>query len=1010
MALVAGSIGLVGVAGAGAASAPVTALHKAFGAATIPVGGTTTLTFTLDNGGVSTLSAIAFTDDLPSGLQFDQGAGVTTNNCNGATVSESITDFDFSAGAVDPGVPCVVTTTVTGITAGVQNNMTSPVSTSAGTLTAATASITVLAPPTIAKSFGVPAIGVGQTTTLSITLTNPNTDPLTGIDVVDNLPAGIDEATPISLTGTCSTGTIVASNSPGKVQATGVSLPASSSCTFTTNVIGVTPGSYTNTTGNVTSVEGGTGGTASAPIAVLGPPTIAKAFAAPSIASGGTTALTFTITNPNATTALTGVAVTDSLPAGLVVATPNGLSGVCGGTVTATAGSGFVSLTGGSIPAGGNCVFSVNVTSTTPANYTNTTGTVSSTNGGTGNTATAALNVGGGPGGGAALPPVITKAFGTSPISVGDSTSLTFTITNPAGNSISLTGVSFTDSLPSGLVVANPANLTSTCPGTAFAFMSTVSLTGIALLPLGAGTSCTVALNVTGTTAGTKNNVTSPVTSVEAGPGNSASATLVVGGTLGGGAVNPPTIAKLFGAGTIAEGESTSLTFTITNAPTNIIPLTGVSMTDHLPAGLEVATPSAETGSCGGVVTAPAGSTTVTLSGGTLTVGGSCTFSLNVTATTLGVKDNTTDPVTSTESGPGGTASASLSVSNNIGGGGGGCGSGRSSGTSSTPGSSASAVNDSTRATALNGTGTVTVGEYAGDPVGPAQNFAPTCFFDVALSTDSTFTSVTITNCATGGGNSLQWWNPAADGGAGAWQPVTGDPGPTLTPGTPPCLSVTLDGTTSPTPAQLSGTVFASAIAAPAPGPSAAGGPGYWLAASDGGVFSYGGAAFHGSAGGIHLNKPIVGLTATPDDGGYWLVASDGGVFSYGDAGFHGSTGSLHLNKPIVGMTPTPDGGGYWLVASDGGVFSFGDAAFHGSAASLHLTGSIVGITSTPDGGGYWLASSDGGVFAYGDASFHGSEGGHHLNAPIVGLAATPDGGGYWLVASDGGVFGFGDA
>ena len=35
---------------------------------------------------------------------------------------------------------------------------------------------------------------------------------------------------------------------------------------------------------------------------------------------------------------------------------------------------------------------------------------------------------------------------------------------------------------------------------------------------------------------------------------------------------------------------------------------------------------------------------------------------------------------------------------------------------------------------------------------------------------------------------------------------------------------------------------------------------------------------------------------------GYWLVASDGGVFNYGDAGFFGSAGALPLNKPIVGM------------------------------------------------------------------------------------------------------------
>ena len=53
------------------------------------------------------------------------------------------------------------------------------------------------------------------------------------------------------------------------------------------------------------------------------------------------------------------------------------------------------------------------------------------------------------------------------------------------------------------------------------------------------------------------------------------------------------------------------------------------------------------------------------------------------------------------------------------------------------------------------------------------------------------------------------------------------------------------------------------------------------------------------------LNKPIVGMMSTFDGAGYWLVASDGGIFSYGNAGFQGSAGSLHLNAPMVGGTPT---------------------------------------------------------------------------------------------------------
>jgi hypothetical protein len=63
----------------------------------------------------------------------------------------------------------------------------------------------------------------------------------------------------------------------------------------------------------------------------------------------------------------------------------------------------------------------------------------------------------------------------------------------------------------------------------------------------------------------------------------------------------------------------------------------------------------------------------------------------------------------------------------------------------------------------------------------------------------------------------------------------------------------------------------------------------------------------------------VVGMVATADGGGYYLVASDGGVFAFGDATFQGSTGSIALNQPIVGMAVDGATGGYWLLASDGG-------------------------------------------------------------------------------------------
>jgi len=220
---------------------------------------------------------------------------------------------------------------------------------------------------------------------------------------------------------------------------------------------------------------------------------------------------------------------------------------------------------------------------------------------------------------------------------------------------------------------------------------------------------------------------------------------------------------------------------------------------------------------------------------------------------------------------------------------------------------------------------------------------------------------------------------------------------------------------------------------------------GYWFVAADGGIFAFGNAGFYGSTGNVRLQKPIVGMAASPSGKGYWLVASDGGIFAFGDASFYGSTGNVRLNQPIVGMASTPTGKGYWFVARDGGIFAFGDASFFGAPPAGGQP--IVGIATTPtgkgywcvardgttyafgdagnfgappksaqaagivpsrSGNGYWVAGSDGAVYAFGDSRALGATG--NLAQPVVGLAASPKGGGYWLVARDGGIFAFGDS
>jgi arabinogalactan endo-1,4-beta-galactosidase len=126
------------------------------------------------------------------------------------------------------------------------------------------------------------------------------------------------------------------------------------------------------------------------------PPAISKVFGAASVALDGTTSLTFNLSNPNTASSLSGIGFTDTLPSGQVVSTPNGLTGSCGGgAITAAAGSNSVSLSGATLAASASCSFAVNVTGTTSGTQNNTTGAVTSSEAGSGGTASASLIVSG---------------------------------------------------------------------------------------------------------------------------------------------------------------------------------------------------------------------------------------------------------------------------------------------------------------------------------------------------------------------------------------------------------------------------------------------------------------------------------------------------------------------------------------------------------------------------------------------------------------------------------------
>jgi arabinogalactan endo-1,4-beta-galactosidase len=138
----------------------------------------------------------------------------------------------------------------------------------------------------------------------------------------------------------------------------------------------------------------GGGSSSSSPPPAKMPPTISKAFGASSVALNGSTTLTFNLSNPNTAISLSGIGFTDTFPTGLMVSTPNGLTGSCGdGTITAAAGSNSISLSGASLVAGASCTFAENVVGATAGVQNNVTSAVTSTEAGNGGTASAQITV-----------------------------------------------------------------------------------------------------------------------------------------------------------------------------------------------------------------------------------------------------------------------------------------------------------------------------------------------------------------------------------------------------------------------------------------------------------------------------------------------------------------------------------------------------------------------------------------------------------------------------------------
>ncbi|WP_170941089.1 beta strand repeat-containing protein, partial [Antarctobacter heliothermus] len=662
---------------------------------TIGAGNVATLTYTIDNGG-SGSSAVdaAFGTTLPAGMTF-RGDPDVDASCVGAVVSAtsggttlSFADADIAAGGVCQIVLNVMASSTGTITSG---DLTSSLGNSGPASTTLTVDANAV---TFDKSFSPSTVSLGGKSTLTFTITNPSASTRIGnLDFTDNLPAGLEVASPANATTNCvsagindTTVTATPGSSTISLDANGFAgaagfevLPISSSCTVTVDVKATAGGDLVNSTSLQADfvTVGSAQDTLSVTVAALN---LTKDYLINPANAGGTTELEFTIANFNRFEGATDVSFTDDLSVGLAGLTYDSLlSNTCGGTVSGT-GTSLISFANGTVSGGDTCAIRVLVSvpgGAVGGSYPNTTSMVAGTVGGvavTGNAASDSLIV---PAGGSA--PTLTfeiledGTFAADPvISAGDDIVLRYTITN----------TSTTDAASDIAVLLDPIPplsfpLTATLPATPCGAGSSVAVVstgfedqGIELTggSLAVGASCT--FDVTLTTpgdlgGGTYTLVTDAVTATLAGStvtGNSGSDSFVVG------AGADVSFGKTFSGG-VEPGGTATLTFNIATGAESAA-VSALSFTDDLSAMLTGVTATGlPISACGGTLTGSAGDTLLTFTGGSLAGSGdSCAIpvTLNVPASAaIGDYPNTTSVLSGAASGQSfdfGVATDDLSV------------------------------------------------------------------------------------------------------------------------------------------------------------------------------------------------------------------------------------------------------------------------------------------------------------------------------------------------------------
>ncbi|NQZ09502.1 MAG: hypothetical protein HRT35_20315 [Algicola sp.] len=347
--------------------------------------------------------------------------------------------------------------------------------------------------------------------------------------------------------------------------------------------------------------------------AYAGAPTFSATLSPTTIGPGSLSTLTYTVDNTAQSSGATDLTFSTTLPTGVTLtAAPNATTTCINGIFTATGGSNSVTFTGYRLGANASCTLTMNITSSTAGTHTIPAATLSTSAGSVSN-ATVDLTVDG-------SRPGFTIAFSPSTITPGGISTLIYTIDN-SRNGSNASSLAFYDTLPSGLLIADAPNVSTTCSGTASHTFSpgTSAFTG-GVSAVTSGETCTVSVDVTAAVAGSYLHVSASLLQSFTNPSGSASAELLVS----------TSFVNAFFPGAVKPGDSVKLTYTLTNND-RANAATGITFTNDLNTTLSglAATALPANDFCGSGSTMT-GSSNLTINGANLVSGASCTFEVTV--------------------------------------------------------------------------------------------------------------------------------------------------------------------------------------------------------------------------------------------------------------------------------------------------------------------------------------------------------------------------------------------